>query len=81
MPLMESGIVGCGIRNPQTWNPESREWNPESRTLLDYLTWGEVVLVWFYADRQKTLEISRYNDCGISPILPAPVTGVAFNIG
>ena len=22
-PLMESGIQGCGIRNPQAWNPES----------------------------------------------------------
>ena len=22
-PLMESGIHGCGIRNPQAWNPES----------------------------------------------------------
>ena len=31
---MESGIHGCGIRNPQTWNPESK-------TLSDYLTWGE----------------------------------------
>ena len=43
-PLMESGIHGCGIRNPQTWNPESTAWNPESRTLLDYLTWGETYL-------------------------------------
>ena len=34
MPLMESRIHGCGIRNPQTWNPEFR-------TLLDFLTWGE----------------------------------------
>ena len=41
---MESGIQGCGIRNPQTWNPESTAWNPESRTLLDYLTWGETYL-------------------------------------
>ena len=41
-PLMESGIHGCGIRNPQTWNPESTAWNPESKTLLDYLTWGEL---------------------------------------
>ena len=40
-PLMESEIHGCGIRNPQTWNPESTPWNPESKTLLDYLTWGE----------------------------------------
>ena len=38
---MESGIHGCGIRNPQAWNPESTAWNPESKTLLDYLTWGE----------------------------------------
>ena len=33
-PLMESGIHGCGIRNPQTWNPESK-------TLLNYLTWSD----------------------------------------
>ena len=38
---MESGIHGRGIRNLQTWNPESTAWNPESKTLLDYLTWGE----------------------------------------
>ena len=43
-PLMESGIHGCGIRNPQAWNPESTAWNPESKTLLDYLTWGEVMI-------------------------------------
>ena len=24
-PLMESGIHGCGIWNPQTWNPESTD--------------------------------------------------------
>jgi len=41
---MESGILGCGIRNPQTWNPESTAWNPESKTLLDNLTWGEKYL-------------------------------------
>jgi len=38
---MESGIRGCGIRDPQTWYPESTAWNPESKTLLDYITWGE----------------------------------------
>ena len=38
---MESGIHGCRIQNPQTWNPESTAWNPESKTLLDYLTWDE----------------------------------------
>ena len=44
---MESEIHGCGIRNPQAWNPESTAWNPESKTLLDYLTWGDSSL---YAD-------------------------------
>ena len=24
------------------WNPESTALNPESKTLLDYLTWGEI---------------------------------------
>ena len=47
---MESGILGCGIRNPQTWNLESTAWNPESKTFLDYLTWG---------DRSKTIETAR----------------------
>ena len=40
--LKESGIHRCGIRNPQTWNPDSTAWNPESKTLLNYLTWGHV---------------------------------------
>ena len=40
---VESGIHRHGIRNPQTWNPESTAWNPESKTLLDYLTWGELL--------------------------------------
>ena len=40
-PLMESGIHGCGLRNPQTWNPESTASNRESKTLLDYLTCGD----------------------------------------
>jgi len=44
-PLMESGIHGCGIWNPQTWNPESTAWNPESKTLLDYLTWGDYEVI------------------------------------
>ena len=37
MESMESGIHECGIRNPQTWNPEYTAWNPESRTLSDYM--------------------------------------------
>ena len=47
--LVESGILGFGIRNPAqlmgykhdtcnpesiTWNPESPVWNPESKTVL-----------------------------------------------
>jgi hypothetical protein len=24
-------FVGLGIRNPEFWNPESRQWNPESK--------------------------------------------------
>ena len=37
-----------GIRNPLSWNPESRtrnpestSWNPESKTVMDSLTWGD----------------------------------------
>ena len=52
--LVESGILGFGIRNrahgnripfsaardpdSSTWNPESTAWNPESKTVLDSLT-------------------------------------------
>ena len=39
-----------GIRNPLSWNPESSTrnpestgWNPESKTVMDSLTWGELV--------------------------------------
>ena len=38
-----------GIRNPVCWNPESitrnpesTAWNPESKTVLDFLTWGDL---------------------------------------
>ena len=38
------------IRNPLSWNPESSTrnpestgWNPESRTVMDSLTWGEML--------------------------------------
>ena len=40
-----------GIRNPLSWNPESSArnpestgWNPESKTVMDFLTWGELFL-------------------------------------
>ena len=46
---MESGIHGCGIRNPQTWNPESRDMesgihrngirNPQRRIRNPGLSW------------------------------------------
>ena len=44
--LVESGILGFGIRNSvqgirnptNDWNPESTAWNPESKTVLDLLT-------------------------------------------
>ena len=55
--LVESGILGLGIRNTgvgirnpsstekdlesSKWNPESTAWNPESKSVLDSLTWGE----------------------------------------
>ena len=59
---MESGIHGCGIRNPQTWNPESTAWNPESKTLLDYLTWGEKLLnenrAWLYSVQQVAASVA-----------------------
>ena len=50
--LVESGILGFGIRNTalrirkpikdlmefSLWNPESKAWKPESTTVLDSLT-------------------------------------------
>ena len=48
--LVESGIMGCGIRNPSTtdkesefstWTPESTMCNPESKSVLDSLTWDK----------------------------------------
>ena len=48
--LGESGIMGCGIRNPSTtdkesefstWIPESTMCNPESKSVLDSLTWDK----------------------------------------
>ena len=39
-----------GIQNPLSWNPEfstrnpeSTGWNPESKTVMDSLTWGDLV--------------------------------------
>ena len=39
-----------GIRNPLSWNPESSTrnpestgWNPESKTVMDSLTWGDLL--------------------------------------
>ena len=58
--LVESGILGFGIRNvaqgirnlTEHWNPESRTrdpestaWNPESKTALDSVTWGDLFLI------------------------------------
>ena len=48
--LVESGILGFGIRNSDQgirnptndWNPESTAWNPESKTVLDSLTWDDM---------------------------------------
>ena len=41
--LLCFGIRNLQRKNPEssTWNPESTTWNPESNTVLDYLTWGE----------------------------------------
>ena len=32
-----------GIRNPLSWNPESTGWNPESKTVMDSLTWADLL--------------------------------------
>ena len=50
MLLVESEIMGFGIRNPSTtdkesefstWNTESTTCNPESKSVLDSLTWDK----------------------------------------
>ena len=48
-PLVESGIHGCGIRNPRMWNPESTDvefgihrhgiWNPQHVIRNPRLSW------------------------------------------
>ena len=49
--ILESQILGFGIRNPAvnwnsevplTKNPESTAWNKESKTVLDFLTRGDI---------------------------------------
>ena len=37
--LVESGILGFGIRNTAR-NP-TNDWNPESKTVLDSVAWGD----------------------------------------
>ena len=39
IPLM----LGVWIQVPLTKNPESTEWDPESKTVLDFLTWGDII--------------------------------------
>ena len=48
--------MGCGIRNPSTtdkesefstWTPESTMCNPESKSVLDSVTWGDLVQIQF----------------------------------
>ena len=75
-PLMESGIHGCGIRNPQTWNPESTAWNPEStawnpesKTLVDYLTWGELKLERKFNNLKRRYGIPMVSNLGHDKII------------
>ena len=66
--LTESGIphlIGIQIqvsliRNPEssTWNQESTTWNSESKTVLDYLTRGEVMIAQRYL--KSTINQSAY---------------------
>ena len=35
--------TGKKMESTSFWNPESTAWNPESKTVLDSLTWGEVM--------------------------------------
>ena len=63
-PLRESGIHGCGIRNPQTWNPKSTAWNPESNTLLDDLTWDDTVWEVAGSKPQRDQHSGSFNNWG-----------------
>ena len=42
---LESGIHIPLTKNPEsgTWNPESTTWSTESKTVLDSLTWGNIL--------------------------------------
>ena len=61
---VESGIHRHGMRNPQTWNPESTAWNPESRTFLDYLTWGETLqrLCLFFRQQKSRANVIKVSN-------------------
>ena len=52
-PLWYGIEIYYGVRNPESWNPESRGWDPESRTFMDSLSWGETR---FSRDARKTTQ-------------------------
>ena len=41
--IQNLGNFSCGIQNPGLWKLEFSSRNPESRTVLDYLTRGNLI--------------------------------------
>ena len=41
--IQNVGNFSCGIQNPGLWELEFSSRNPESRTVLDYLTRGDLI--------------------------------------
>ena len=69
-PLRESGIHGCGIRNPQTWNPESTDMESGIRHSIGLPQIGRFVnstpcLLADYEERPKEDESSNEEFAGI----------------
>ena len=58
--LKESGIQVPLTKNPEnrTWNPESTAWNPESKTVLDFLTLGDIIT-------QGARHLKRFHTCAL----------------
>ena len=72
LQLKESGILPkIGIQNlsstdkdwnPVPGNPKSTAWDPESKTVLDSLTWGELIIE-IFLNFLTFIKFNSYNCC------------------
>ena len=62
--------------NPEssTRNPESTGWNPESKTVMDSLTWGEQILIFWMLRNNANARRCSYFELG------PPVEGSVFRL-